>query len=58
MDKMDKVEQVAREARNDYLREWRRNHPEAVKEQRERYWIKRALKIMEDQEREDKDGNE
>ena len=53
---MDKIEQVAREVRNEYLREWRRNHPEAVKQQRERYWIKRALKIIAEQEVEDNDG--
>ena len=35
----------AREARNAYLREWRRQNPDKVKQQRERYWNRQAEKM-------------
>ncbi len=53
---MDEIKQAARKARNDYIREWRRSHPEAVKAQRERYWMKRAKKLLEAQEQEGNNG--
>lgn len=37
----------AKEARNAYLREWRRRNPDKVKAQRERYWINQAKKRKE-----------
>lgn len=35
-------ENLAREARNQYLRDWRRNNPERVKAINQRYWEKRG----------------
>lgn len=32
----------AREARNAYMRAWRKAHPEQVRAANERYWLKRA----------------
>lgn len=32
----------ARQARNAYLRSWRRKNPEKVKAQQERYWSRKA----------------
>lgn len=34
--------EAARQARNAYLREWRRKNPDKNKEYIERYWTKRA----------------
>lgn len=42
---MTKAERdAAREARNAYLREWRRKNPQRVRELRERYWLRKARK--------------
>lgn len=47
--------ELAREARNRYLREWRAKNPARVKAMRDRYWIRRAQKLM-NAEREEKHG--
>lgn len=45
---MTKAERdAAREARNAYLREWRRKNPQRVRELRERYWLRKARKQKE-----------
>ena len=33
------------EARREYHREWRKNHPESVKAARDRFWIKKAAEM-------------
>lgn len=35
----------AKEARREYLREWRRKNPDKVKRTLERYWLKKAEEI-------------
>lgn len=45
MKKDEKSEQI-RQARNAYLREWRSKNPDKVKAINDRYWAKRAEKIM------------
>jgi len=35
-------EQSARNLRREYLRKWRSEHPERVREHNKRYWIRRA----------------
>ncbi len=35
----------AKEARREYLREWRRKNPDKVKRTMERYWLKKAEEI-------------
>lgn len=47
---MHDLENEARLARNTYLKEWRAKHPEAVKAQRERYWLRRAEKMLRERE--------
>ena len=34
--------EAARQARNAYLRAWRRKNPDKVKEMHEKYWLKKA----------------
>lgn len=35
----------AKEARREYLREWRKKNPDKVKRTLERYWLKKAEEI-------------
>ena len=37
---MKTLSDEAREARNKYYREWRKNHPERVREYAKKYWEK------------------
>ncbi len=41
------AELAKREAQRQYQREWRRDNPDKVKAQRERYWQKKGQKYME-----------
>lgn len=36
---------AAREAKNKYLREWRRKNPDKVRAANNRYWEKKAAKV-------------
>ena len=40
-----------REARNQYAREWRRQHPDRTREIQEKYWAKRAAVTREMQQK-------
>lgn len=40
-----KKNDAAREAKNKYLREWRRNNPDKVKAANARYWEKKAAEM-------------
>ena len=44
------LSQEAKEARRAYLRKWRRENPEKVKEQKRRYWERKAQEIHEEEE--------
>ena len=35
-------ENLAREAKNQYMREWRKKNPEKVKANNQKYWVKRG----------------
>lgn len=55
------MQKFARDARNDYYRNWRANNKERVREYNARYWTKRAERMA--QERADgkeakKDGSD
>lgn len=41
------MEQQAREVRNNYMREWRKNNPDKVKASQKRYWERRARRKSE-----------
>jgi len=40
--KKARMSSAAREAKNAYLRQWKRDHPERIKEYERRYWEKKA----------------
>lgn len=40
------AELAKREARRQYQREWRRNNPDKVKAQRNRYWEKKGREFL------------
>lgn len=42
---MEKVEVSSKEAKNLYLRNWRKNNKERVKKYNETYWTKKAKKM-------------
>ena len=48
MDKqiIENVEDAITQARKEYYREWRKNNPERVKQHTEKFWKKRAEKIL------------
>jgi len=46
----EQLEELARELQREYLREWRRNNPDKVKEYNERYWKKKALEMLKEQQ--------
>lgn len=39
------MEKLKREARREYIREWRKRNPEKVQAAQERYWAKKAAEI-------------
>ena len=47
------IDSNAAEKRRDYLREWRRKHPEKVKQYNESYWQRKA---EQEQRRQDADN--
>ena len=44
------MEQQATEARREYYRQYRAKHPDKVREQNRRYWIRRAAKLAAERE--------
>ena len=48
------LSQEAKEARNAYYREWRKKNPEKMKRYQENYWKKKAQKMQEQAEKEEK----
>lgn len=48
----NKLSEEAKEARRAYLRKWRRENPEKVKEQRRRHWERKAQEMREEEENE------
>lgn len=46
-EKMENIEEIARQLRNKKVREWRKNNKDKVKEINHRYWIKQAEKLLE-----------
>ena len=55
-DNMDKkltdkeIQELAREKQREYLREWRKKNPDKVKEYNQRYWRKKALEMLKEQQ--------
>lgn len=44
------LEELAKEERLRYFREWRRNNPDKVKKHNENYWLNRAQKRLREEE--------
>lgn len=55
-DNMDKkltdkeIQELAREKQREYLREWRKRNPDKVREYNKRYWKKKALEMLKEQQ--------
>ena len=58
----DKQRAAAKEAQRayyrEYMREYRKRFPEKTREQRERYWAKKAAQMVEQLEEVERDDNE
>lgn len=50
--KQNTIEHLAKLARNKYHNNWQRQNPEKVKKAQERYWQKKAQKMLEEQNNE------
>lgn len=46
------MDEMAREAQRQYLREWRKRNPERVREANRRYWQRRAERLAAEKEAE------
>ena len=42
-----KLEDLAREAQRQYHREWRAKNPDKVRAKNQRYWLRKAKKLLE-----------
>ena len=40
------MDENAKKARAAYYREWRKRHPEKTKQYLEKYWMKKAMKLI------------
>jgi len=43
-------QELIRKAQAEYRKQWRRNNPEKTKAHQERYWLKKAQQLKEQQE--------
>ncbi len=50
------MEELKREARREYIREWRKRNPEKVQAAQERYWAKKAAEIAAKREKPPENG--
>ena len=48
------MNEQARQARNEYMRQWRKKNPDKVRAIKARYWEKKATKIQEVQHENEK----
>ena len=46
----EQLEVLAREKQREYLREWRKKNPDKVREYNKRYWKKKALEMLKEQQ--------
>lgn len=50
------MEELKREARREYQREWRKKNPDKLKAAQERYWLKKAAEIAAKREKPPENG--
>ena len=48
------IEELAAEARREYYRKWRREHPDSVRRSNKRYWEKKAEQKREEAKQNDR----
>ena len=53
---MKDMQELKREARREYMREWRKNNPDKLKAAQERYWLKKAAEIAAKREKPPENG--
>lgn len=52
MENKEELKKIVAEIRNEKARIWRKNNKEKVREINERYWLKKAKKILEERNNE------
>ena len=50
------TQELKREARREYMREWRKKNPEKIQAAQERYWAKKAAEIAAKREKPPENG--
>lgn len=50
------TQELKREARREYMREWRKKNPEKLRAAQERYWMKKAAEIAAKREKPPENG--
>lgn len=50
------TQELKREARREYMREWRKKNPEKLRAAQERYWMKKASEIAAKREKPPENG--
>lgn len=50
------TQELKREARREYMREWRKKNPEKLRAAQERYWVKKAAEIAAKREKPPENG--
>lgn len=50
------TQELKREARREYMREWRKKNPEKLRAAQERYWAKKAAEIAAKREKPPENG--
>lgn len=53
---MKDMQELKREVRREYMREWRKNNPDKLKAAQERYWLKKAAEIAAKREKPPENG--
>ena len=46
----EQLEELAREKQREYQREWRKKNPDKVRKYNKRYWMKKALEMLKEQQ--------
>lgn len=51
----EEIQMKAEELRREYLREWRKKHPDAVRKHNKDYWVRKAQREKEKKDATDQD---
>lgn len=50
MNENKNLEELAKEMRRAYYKKWRDNNKDKVKKQNEKYWMRRAMKLLQEEQ--------